>query len=44
MYGGINSSFLGRLRLSVIFYYMAKGNRSLAQLIEVLLYFKVHPG
>jgi hypothetical protein len=34
-YGGINRSFSGRLRLSVIFYYPANGNRSLARLIEV---------
>jgi hypothetical protein len=38
-YGGINRTFSGRLRLSVIFYYPANGNRSLARIIEVLLYF-----
>jgi hypothetical protein len=37
-YGGINRSFSGRLRLSVMFDYPANGNRSLAQIIEVLLY------
>src|SRR5215510_14011194 len=38
-YGGINRTFSGRLRLSVIFDYRANGNRSLARIIEVLLYF-----
>jgi hypothetical protein len=37
-YGGINRLFSGRLRLSVIFGYPANGNRSLARIIEVLLY------
>jgi hypothetical protein len=37
-YGGINRSFSGHLRLSVIFYYPANGNRSLARIIEVLMY------
>jgi hypothetical protein len=37
-YGGINRWFLGPLRLSVIFDYPANGNRSLARIIEVLLY------
>jgi hypothetical protein len=41
MYGGINRPFSGRLRLSVIFYYLAKGNQSLAKTIEVLLHFKI---
>jgi hypothetical protein len=36
--GGINRSFSGRLRLFVIFYYSANGNRSLARIIEVLMY------
>jgi hypothetical protein len=39
-YGGINRSFSGRLRLSVIFNYPTNGNRSLARIIEVPLYFK----
>jgi hypothetical protein len=34
----INWPFSGRLRLSVIFDYPANGNRSLARIIEVLLY------
>jgi uncharacterized membrane protein len=38
-YGGINRSFSGHLRLSVIFYYPANGNRSLARIIQVLLYY-----
>jgi hypothetical protein len=38
-YGGINRSFSGRLRLSVIFDYPTKGNRSLARIIEVLLHY-----
>jgi hypothetical protein len=38
-HGGINSSFSGRLRLSVIIDYPANGNRSLDRLIEILLYF-----
>jgi hypothetical protein len=37
MYGSINRSFLGRLWLSVIFYYLANDNRSLAWIIQVLL-------
>jgi hypothetical protein len=37
-YGRINRPFSGRLLLSVIFYYPANGNRSLARIIEVLLY------
>jgi hypothetical protein len=43
-YGGINRSFSDRLRLSVIFYYPANGNRSLAWIIEVLLYTYSNPG
>jgi hypothetical protein len=42
-YGGINRSFSGRLRLSVIFDYPANGNRSFARKIEVLLYMDVQP-
>jgi hypothetical protein len=41
-YGGINRSFSGRLRLSVIFDYPANGNQSLARIIEVLL--QIDPG
>jgi hypothetical protein len=41
-YGGIGRSFPGRPRLSVIFYYPAKGNRSLARIIEVILYIYVY--
>jgi hypothetical protein len=37
-YGGINRSFSDRLRLSLMFYYPANGNRSLARIIEILLY------
>jgi hypothetical protein len=37
-YGDINRSFLGRLRLSLIFYYPANGSWSLARIIAVLLY------
>jgi hypothetical protein len=31
----------GRLQLSVILYYLANGNQSLARIIEVLLYYPV---
>jgi hypothetical protein len=41
MYGGINRSFSGRLQLSMIFYYLANGNRSLARTIDVLLYISI---
>jgi hypothetical protein len=39
--GGINRVFLDRIRLSVIFDYPANGNRSLARIIEVLVYLKI---
>jgi hypothetical protein len=37
-YGGINRSFLGRHRLSVIPYYLANSNWPLARTIDILLY------
>jgi hypothetical protein len=40
-YRGINRSFSSHLRLSMIFYYPANGNWSLARIIEVVLYLRI---
>jgi hypothetical protein len=40
-YRCINRSFLGHLRLSVVFNYLANGSRSLAWILEVLLYLNI---